>query len=175
MNFVKLKGERIIGCNGEDNTGALAELGVPYVGYSDKEAYYKICQMVFEVPLDFVLRHGRLDAESYEVYKTTEEYKKYFNEGREAYLNGTDEVNNPYDTATKADENYWFDSIYRKRYPWYDGYRKTEIDLNFKEYNLKEFEREFKELCKKYQLITHREDEYGYLFLKTKRGYIYNL
>ena len=171
MKNITITGRDIIEYDGRDHTGALKELGIEYISRTDGCFDSKIGDLIFQVDLDFVLRHALLDEQIYnKYYKKSEEYKKYYNEGRDAYLAGQEE-DSPYDTGTTADKDYWTTSVYHKRHPWYDGYRETETKTAEDKYQIKQMNEELKAVVAKYGLQIEYEDEYGYAYGKTPEGY----
>lgn len=175
MKNIKITGRDIIETDGEDHTGALKELGVEYTYKGDGLLDSSICNLTFMVDLDFILRHGLMNHEIYEVhYKGSKEYDKYYNEGKQAFLDGKEE-NNPYNNKTIKDEDYWLNDHMVKACPWFDGYRETEKALAYKKYKLDEFQKEIRAVIEKYGLILEYTDEYGTPYVKTKEGYISKL
>ena len=173
---ITITGNDIIGTDGKDHTGALVELGVPFVARSDGFLDPEINNREFDVDLDFVLRHGLIDARIYEShYKGSEEFNRYYNEGKAAFLAGKEGGPNPYDTGTIHDEGYWNTSIYHRRYPWYDGYRETQLAFYTNKYKLDAFQQEIKDVISKYGLTLDYEDEYGHPYVKTPEGYTLQL
>lgn len=176
-NKIKVSGRNFVFWDGEDHTGALKELGIDYKGYEDKITYAKICNSWFEVDLDFILRHGALDNEIYEKhYKGSEEYLKYYNEGKQAFLNGNPQ-DNPYiwsDLKTDPDE-YWTNKHKKWGCPWFDGYRETEKEYNENKYKLTQMQNEIREIVKKYGLVINYTDEYGTPYAQTPEGYTVEL
>ena len=175
MKTITITGRDIIEYNGNDNTGALAELGVTFTPRNDGCFDTDIANLTFQVDLDFVLRHGLLDnriSESH--YKGSSEYLRYYNEGRDAYLAGKEE-DPPYDTGTVVDPDYWRNSIHHKRYPWYDGYRETRAAVMETKYRIKDMQAKIARIIKKHELVLDHEDEYGYPYAKTSEGYTVKL
>lgn len=175
MKNIKITGRDIIETDGKDNTGAFVELGYAFTPRTGGEMETKVCNAVFKVDLDFVLRHGLLNDEiNKKHYKHSDEYKKYYNEGKAAFLAGTDE-DNPYDTGTIKDPLYWNTSIMHKRYPWFEGYREAEAATANKKHKLDEFHNEIKAVIRKYGLILEYSDEYGDPYAKTPDGFVTKL
>lgn len=171
---IKITGKDIIGMDGEDHTGALKELGVKFKSNKRDEVWNR----EFEVDLDFILRHGHLmNDEIYENhYKGSSEYRRYYNEGREAYLAGKEE-DPPYGTGTIDDSDYWNTSLYHKCYPWYDGYRKTQAAAMKKKYDIKAMQKEIRAIIKRHGLTVKDCDEYpgSYSYAETPEGYFVKL
>lgn len=166
MKNIKITGEDIIGFDGKDPTGALKELGIKFKpllsGYETK-----IGKLTFRVDLDFVLRHGLLNKEIYNNhYIGTEEYLKYFNEGKECFERGGDQCENEHLNAK---------DFYHKRCPWYDGFRQTRDSFFKKKYNLDNFQEEIKSVIKKYGLTLEYTDEYHSPYAKTPEGFVVEL
>lgn len=173
-DLITITGEDIVGWDGEDHTGAFAELGVSYAGEAE---YAAVMTRVFEVSLDFVLRHGLIDQRIYDNhYKGTLEYLRYYNEGRDAYLAGQDE-DNPHDTGTVNDPGHWNTSIYHKRYPWYDGYRETQAAAMEEKYHIKAMQAEIRAVIERHGLTVQDCDEYpeSYSSAKTPQGFFVKL
>lgn len=167
----KITGFDIVRTDGEDHTGALKELGYEY-SYT-RENYGKIYNIDFDVDIDFCIKHGITNYFIAQKYKETEDYKKYFDEGKLAYLNGL-ERNNPYNKKTIKDSDYWENHHAFKAIPWFDGYDETKKEFNYKKYKIDEFKKEILMLVKRYGFDVEYEDEYNMPFLITKDGYSFN-
>lgn len=168
--LITITGEDIIGGDGRDNTSALAELGVAFTpleqGYDTD-----IAAMRFQVDLSFVLRHGLLDERiSKAYYVGTPEYLRYYNEGRDAFLAGQP-MENPHDTGTVADPGYWAQSMYHKRYPWFDGYRQTEKATYTARYRLNEMQDRIRAIVAEHGCKVDYTDEYGTPYAVTPEGF----
>ncbi len=172
-NKITIIGEDIIGCDGQDHTGALKELGVEYTYNGSGLLDPNICQMIWKVDLDFVIRHGLLNDVIYEQhYKGSPEYIKYWQEGKEAFLAGKDDpCDNPYTDSDMSDPGYWKDVLRWKGYPWYDGFRETEAETREKKYKLIAFQKEIAKVVKKYGLTIKYTDEYNSPYCVTPEGY----
>ena len=180
-NKIKITLRDIVGTNGKDNTGALKELNFPYNDNKDRDKWGH----VFEVDLDFIIRHGRYtargpngDLDIYnEYYKGSPTYMKYYNEGVRAFWDGKDDpCDNPHTNSdlNNDPEEYWLNKLVGRGYPWYDGYRETEKRINKEKYKLNEFQDEVLGLVKKYGLEIKYTDEYNYPYLITKDGFSLN-
>lgn len=175
MKNIKITGRDIIGFDGLDHTDAFKELGVE-LKPSDIEFDSELQGLTFNVDLDFVLRHGLLDRDIYDNhYAGTEEYLKYFNEGKECFERGGDESENQHNNFSIADKDFWTESIYHKRYPWYDGFRQTRDSFFKKKYNLDNFQEEIKSVIKKYGLTLEYTDEYHSPYATTPEGFVVQL
>ena len=123
---IRITGRDIIELDGLDHTGALEDLGVlyKYKGALDPS----VCNLKFNVDLDFILRHGLMNDEIYKkYYKRSNLYKIYYKEGEQAFLDGkNDPCDNPYTNKSIKDRDYYLDDLMVKGYPWYDGYREAE-------------------------------------------------
>ncbi len=174
---ITITGRDIIEINGRDNTGALAELGVAFIPRTDGYFDNEVADLTFQVDLDFVLRHGLLDQHISDAhYKGTPEYLCYYNEGRDAFLaQEGNEADNPHDTGTIADPDYWTQSIYRKRYPWYEGYRETQSRVMDERYRLKEMQDKIRTIVAAHGCQIDYTDEYGTPYVKTPEGYVIEL
>lgn len=171
--LITITGRDIIGWDDQDHTGALKELGVEFRPLKHGIDPL-IADMTFQVPLDFVLRHGHLmNDEIYDShYRGSTEYLRYYNEGRDAYLAGKEEEP-PYDTGTTDDPDYWTTSIYHKRYPWYDGYREARDNALEKRHAIRAMQAEIREVVERHGLTVEDCDEYpaSYSYAKTPEGY----
>lgn len=163
---IKITGQDICGWNGEDETGALKELGIKYGGHKSSD-YPEILNKFWFVDIDFVLRHHLMNPIIYEkFYKKTDQYKKYYAEGAGSYNDKNLTCDNPY----QEDEN-----LFERRDPWGDGYREEERNVQFKKYKIASFLKEFNDLVEKYNLAKDFGLEYNDLMLKTPDGYYIEL
>jgi hypothetical protein len=166
MKNITILGRDIIDGDAPDIVKAFKELGVVYTP-PKRGVDLTFAENVFNVDIDFILRHNLMNNDIYDKhYKYTAEYLKYHNEGAQAFLDGKDDpTDNPYDD---------FD-LWKRAYPWYDGYRKTQKTFYTEKYKTEEFLNKVRALAKNYNLSINHESEYGYAYFSTPEGYAIHL
>lgn len=93
-------------------------------------------------------------------------YLKYYNEGEKAYFDGKDDpCDNPYTDG---------DDLFKKGYPWYDGYRQAKSKFNENKYKIPEFKEKVLKLIKEYGFKIYYDDEYGRPYLETDDQYSFH-
>ena len=159
-----ITGRDIIGWDGTDRTGALAELGVSFTPPKGGGLDTAVAAMRFQVDLDFVLRHDLLDSIIYqEHYKGSPRYQQHYGEGRDAFLAGKPE-DPPYEDSAN-------ESIYLRHYPWYDGYRETRKRVANEKYRLSAMKDRIRAIVAEHGCKIEYTDEYGTPYAVTPEGY----
>ncbi len=162
---IKITGDDIIGWDHHDPTGALKELGVEYKPWGlPKNNIAEVKAMEFEVDMDFILRHDLLDYKTYSYYQKTEIYKKYYDEGWNAFkADGPLYARCPYDLEKNK--------LHEKVYPWLEGFRSVQWEFFQNKYRLDQFREELQALFSKYGLQLCESDEYSPSRIRTPEGY----
>ena len=169
MSKIAITGKDIIEYDGKDHTGAFKELNFKFKSLADGRLDLDVCNREFYVDLDFVLRHGLMNDIIYKkYYKGSEQYKKYYNEGKQAFLDGK---NDPLDNSYTDKKNDWLNDLQVKGYPWYEGYRETKSNFYEQKYKLEEMQNEIRGIVKKYGLEIEYSDEYCDPYAITPEGY----